>query len=236
MSPPGEWEPEAENWVRWARTPDHDAYWHYRDAFFDDLLPAPGRDTLEIGCGEGRVGRDLKARGHRVTAVDSSLTLLGHARDADATTPYVHADGAALPFADDAFDLVVAYNSLQVVSDMAGTVREAARVLAPGARFCACVSHPVADVGKFLDDSPDAPFTIRQDYFSNRRLVDRVVRGGLEMTFRGWTYSLEDYARAFEGAGLRIEAMREPRPTGVSVRYARWARVPMFLNVRTVLS
>jgi hypothetical protein len=23
------WEQEAENWVRWTRTPGHDAYWYY---------------------------------------------------------------------------------------------------------------------------------------------------------------------------------------------------------------
>ncbi|HEX5265983.1 MAG TPA: class I SAM-dependent methyltransferase [Acidimicrobiales bacterium] len=231
----GEWEPDAENWVRWARTPDHDAYWYYRDAFFDDLLPAPGRRTLEIGCGEGRVARDLGARAHRVVAVDSSVTLVGHARAADRGTPYLVADGAKLPFAGGSFDLVVAYNSLQVVSDMAGTVREAARVLEAGARFSVCVSHPLADVGTFLDQTPEAPFAIRDDYFVNRRLEDKVVRDGLEMTFRGWTYSLEDYARAFEEAGLRIETVREPRPSGLSGRYRRWERVPMFLNIRTVL-
>src|SRR5262245_24605603 len=59
------WEDQAENWLAWARTPGHDAYWSYRDLFFR-LLPAPGRRTLEVGCGEGRVARDLAARGHRV--------------------------------------------------------------------------------------------------------------------------------------------------------------------------
>jgi 2-polyprenyl-3-methyl-5-hydroxy-6-metoxy-1,4-benzoquinol methylase len=72
------WEDQAENWLAWARTPGHDAYWYYRDAFFP-LVPAPGRRTLEVGCGEGRVMRDLAARGHRVTGIDRSPALLGHA-------------------------------------------------------------------------------------------------------------------------------------------------------------
>ena len=41
------WEDQAENWLAWARTPGHDAYWAYRDAFFP-LLPAPGRRTLGV--------------------------------------------------------------------------------------------------------------------------------------------------------------------------------------------
>ena len=230
----GEWEREAENWVRWARTPQHDAYWFYRDVFFDQLLPAPGQRTIEIGSGEGRVARDLAARGHRVVGIDSSLTLLHHARKASADTFYALGDGAALPFADGRFDLAVAYNSLQVVADMPGTVAEAARVLGPDGRFCFCVSHPVTDMGRFVGDEPDVDFVLRQDYFSNRRVDDVLEEGGHAMTFRGWTYCLEDYAMALEAAGLRIEAMREPRPSGASERFRQWQRVPLFLSVRAV--
>ncbi|MGH9115278.1 MAG: class I SAM-dependent methyltransferase [Acidimicrobiales bacterium] len=232
MRAPGEWEPEAENWLRWARTPGHDAYWYYRDAFFDSVVPPPGRRCLEIGCGEGRVARDLAARGHRAVGVDSSLSLVRHARDADATGCYVLADGAGLPFGDGSFDLVVACNSLQVVADMAGTVAEAARVLAPGGHLCAVVSHPLADVGRFADDGDQAAFVVRDDYFARRRVEDKVQRAGLEMTFRGWTYSLEDYARAFHDAALVVEAIREPRPQGSTERYSRWQRIPMFLLLR----
>jgi hypothetical protein len=27
-----EWDQEADDWVEWARSPGHDAYWQYRDA------------------------------------------------------------------------------------------------------------------------------------------------------------------------------------------------------------
>jgi hypothetical protein len=57
-----DWEQESGNWLAWARTPDHDAYWRYRDAFFA-LVPPPGRATLEVGCGEGRVARDWRLGG-----------------------------------------------------------------------------------------------------------------------------------------------------------------------------
>jgi 2-polyprenyl-3-methyl-5-hydroxy-6-metoxy-1,4-benzoquinol methylase len=60
------WEWQAEAWARWARTPAHDAYWVFRDLCFDAIVPAPGRLTLEVGCGEGRVARDLARLGHMV--------------------------------------------------------------------------------------------------------------------------------------------------------------------------
>jgi ubiquinone/menaquinone biosynthesis C-methylase UbiE len=231
-----EWEREAENWVRWARTPDHDAYWYYRDSFFDLILPAAGRRTLEIGCGEGRVARDLAARGHRVAAVDTAYTLLRYARQDDRVGAYALAAGAALPFPDGCFDLAVAYNSLQVVDDMAATVCEAGRVLDRGGRLCVCVAHPVTDLGHFIGGDADARFTMRPRYFESLRVEDTVQFGGLTMTFRGWTYSLEHYALALEQAGLQIEAIREPRPIGAAERYERWRGLPLFLNLRAVKS
>jgi SAM-dependent methyltransferase len=231
-----EWDADAERWVRWARTPGFDAYWYFRDGFFDSVMPVPGRRTLEIGCGEGRVARDLAARGHSVVAVEPAEGLARHARDADPRGLYARAGGARLPFRDASFDTVVAYNVLQVVDDMAGTVREAARVLAPGGALCACVAHPVTDLGRFTGDSDGRRLSVRARYFESERVEETVERDGHVMTFRGRTYSLEHYGRALERAGLRIEALREPRPSAAegAARYEQWRDVPLFLNFRAV--
>jgi SAM-dependent methyltransferase len=231
------WETEASNWIAWTRAPGHDAYWSYRDAFFA-LVPPPGRRTLEIGCGEGRVCRDLAARGHSVVGVDSAPTLLAAARDAHPDGEYVLADAAALPFGDGEFDLVVAYNSLMDIEDMPGAVREAARLLIPGGRLCLCVTHPLADAGRFSDRTPDAPFVISGSYFGRRPFEGTFTRNDLTMTFRGWVYALEDYARALEDAGFLIEALREPAATDAEVARdpaeRRWQRVPNFLLARAL--
>jgi len=50
------------------------------------------------------------------------------------------ADAAALPVEDGASDLVVSFMVLMNVDDMEGVVREAARVLEPGGRFC-CIAR-----------------------------------------------------------------------------------------------
>jgi SAM-dependent methyltransferase len=219
-------EERAQGWLAWARTPGHDAYWTYRDAFFA-LVPEPGAATLEVGCGEGRVARDLVARGHAVTALDPSPTLLHAAAQADPAGRYVEGVAEALPFEDGAFDLVVAYNSLMDVADMPAAVREAARVLAPGGRLCACVTHPLPDAGSWRDDET---YAVTESYLEQRWFSGRMERKGLEFTFEGWCLPLEAYAGALEAAGLLIEAMREPAdPAG-----GRWARVPMFLMWRAV--
>ena len=69
------WDAHAQEWISWARAPGHDSYWQFhRDAFLP-LVPPPGRLTVDIGSGEGRVGRDLARLGHRVVGVDASLTM-----------------------------------------------------------------------------------------------------------------------------------------------------------------
>jgi SAM-dependent methyltransferase len=229
-----EWEEEAEHWVKWARTPGHDAYWQYRDSFFDTIVPAPGRRTVEVGCGEGRVTRDLRDRGHRVVGIDLSPALLRHARDADPGGDYVLADGSDLPLCDRVCDLVVAYNSLMDIVDMEAAVGEAARVLEHGGRFCICITHPVSNSGRFDDRAPDAAFRITETYFGRRRFEVTVVRDGLTMAFRGWSHALQDYVRALERAGLLIETMAEPVPASPSASFVQWCRVPMFLHIRAL--
>jgi SAM-dependent methyltransferase len=231
---PSDWEAEAEHWVRWARTPGHDAYWYYRDSFFDGLVPPLRGRTLDVGCGEGRTTRDLLARGHQVVAIDSSAPLVRHARAADPDGSYLLADAAALPFPDASFDLVVAYNSLMDVADMPASIQEGARVLRPNGRLCASVTHPISDAGSFSGDDPDAVFTIEGTYFEHRRFEGTFERDGLTMTFRGWCYPLEAYATALEAAGLVIEAMREPTPAKARPGDERWRRLPMFLQWRAV--
>jgi SAM-dependent methyltransferase len=221
------WESRAERWLAWARTPGFDAYWSYRDAFFE-LVPATAGDTLEVGCGEGRVTRDLATRGHRVTALDASPTLLAAAAERDPGGEYVLGPAEALPFADATFGLVVAYNVLMDVADMPAAVAEAGRVLVPGGAFCACVTHPFADAGTWADDA----FTVEGSYLGARRFAEEIERDGLTMTFDGTAYPLEDYARALTAAGLAIEALREPAPAAEGAEWARWHRIPMFLMWR----
>ncbi len=205
------WEREAERWAAWAREPGHDSYWSESGPPFFELLPPPGRKTLDLGCGEGRVARDLKRRGHHVVGIDSSSTLIRLAREADPTGEYVVGDAAVPLFDAASFDLVVAFNSLMDVDDMPGAVREASRVVEPGGRFCVCVTHPMRDAGRFRSADPDAPFVITGPYLGKRKFGPMTIaRGGHEVTFAGWTYSLEDYVRAFEDAGFLIEAVREP--------------------------
>jgi SAM-dependent methyltransferase len=230
------WREEATRWAAWARAPQHDAYWYYRDAFFA-LVPPPGRFTLEVGCGEGRVSRDLAARGHRVTAVDITEALVRLAAGAASGPAYVVADGAELPLRAASVDLAVAYNSLMDVDDLSAVVRELGRIVAPGGRLCVCITHPLADAGSFAAREAHAPFVIEGGYLSRRPYEGTFERDGLRITFKGWSYPLATYSQALESGGFLVEALREPEPAAdAPARLDRYRRIPNFLMLRAVKS
>jgi hypothetical protein len=126
--------------------------------------------------------------------------------------------------------LVVAYNSLMDVDDMPSAIAEAARVLEPSGRLVICVTHPVADAGRFAATDDPAPFLITGSYLGTRRFEGVFERDGLSMNFSGWAYDLETYFAAFESASFLVERLLEPVPS--PPRDAKWARVPMFMMLR----
>jgi SAM-dependent methyltransferase len=231
------WDRQARAFAEWARAPGHDSYPRYHRDQFLPLLPKAGQRTLDIGCGEGRLSRDLKALGHTVEGVDASSVMVELAREADSSIPVHHADAAALPFPDGHADLAVLFMSLQDIDDYRGAIREAHRVLVPGGRIAIAIVHPINSAGKFASEARDSPFVIAGSYLDLFRYSDHVERDGLAMTFHSDHRPLEAYFRALEETGFLVEAVREPRvPDSAlrSERSERWQRVPLFLHVRAV--
>jgi ubiquinone/menaquinone biosynthesis C-methylase UbiE len=223
------WERHAADWARWTRVPAHDVY-HERLNWpaFRDLLPRAGRRTLDVGCGEGRAGRALSSDGHRVVGIDSSPTLLELARDAGGYEELVCGDAAALPWDDHAFDLAIAYMSLQDVDALQAAIAEIARVVEPGGRLCLAIVHPL-----------NRPAETLEDYFEEHRFAERFERDGLAMTFESIDRPLETYTRTLARAGFVIQELREPRPSSATLadepRLAKARRRPYFLHMRCIL-
>jgi SAM-dependent methyltransferase len=219
-----EWDARSGDWERWTRTPGHDLHFErYNWPAFTGLLPAPGRATLDLGCGEGRGGARLRELGHVVTGLDASPALAALAAERGVYEDVVVADAAALPFGDGAFDLVVAFMTLQDIEDAGAAVREAARVLEPGGRLAAAFIHP-------FSSSEIAP------YFDTSRTEETVERDGIAFTFHQLHRPLAAWLDLFLDAGLVIETVREPAPSEDDARQhpalARSLERPLFLHVR----
>ncbi len=232
------WERHAADWIAWARAPGHDSYWRFHRDLFLEVVPPPSGRTLDVGCGEGRLARDLTRLGHDVVGVDASPTLLAAAHEASPDIELHLADAAELPFPDAEFRLVVAFMSLQDVDDLDAAVREAARVLVPGGRFCIAIVHPLNSAGVFLDDDVgDSPFVIDGSYLATTPYAEEVERDGYAMRFESVHRPLQSYTEALTAADLLVERLREPALPGhgdVSDRSERWRRVPLFLHLRAL--
>lgn len=220
------WEQNAEQWLAWARTPGHDTYyWQLNLPAFAELVPGAGTRTLDIGCGEGRIGRWLADRGHRVVGIDSSPTLVDRAAEAGGYEEVVCGDAAKLPWPADQFDLAVAFMSLHDMPHPSAVVEEIARVLEPGGVLCIAIIHPL-----------NRPTEHLNDYFREQRFTEVITRNGLEMNFVGVDRPLESYTRALSDNGFVIDKLREPRASATAVKRASElapaAKKPYFLHLR----
>jgi SAM-dependent methyltransferase len=228
------WDDEADAWIAWARAPDHDHfYWRFSRPRLLELLPPPGLLTVDVGCGEGRLARELRGLGHRVLGVEASPRLAAAARDGSPPVDVVEADAAALPLDDATADLAVASMSLLNIADLDAAVGEVARVLVPGGRLCFSTVHPLRSVvsaRSLLDPAAS--------YFARHEFGEQRTRGGLTMTFWDVHRPLSALLGAFEHAGLLLEAVREPVPDDDHVAahpsVARWREEPSFLLGRAV--
>jgi SAM-dependent methyltransferase len=233
------WESEAGNWASFARTPGHDgAHENINLPVLLDLLPAPAAATLDLACGEGRISRLLKQRGHQVAGIDASPSMLRFAAGHEDAQPAACADATRLPFGDETFDLVVAYMCLQDIDDVPRAVAEAGRVLRPGGRLCAAIPHPVNTAGSFQGREATAPFVITGSYLDVAPSNWTIDRDGIRLTFHSEHRPLESYVQALADAGLLTERIREVRaPDEVvagSPGAGRWQRIPMFLHLRAI--
>ena len=126
-----------------ARIALHDRYSRttvsYPHWIFDGYAFGDEADVLEVGCGDGNIWRENLHRippGWRLTLTDASSGMVDAARAVlGDRAEYAVADVQELPFADSAFDAVIANHMLFHVDDRRQALGEIARVLRPGGTF-----------------------------------------------------------------------------------------------------
>lgn len=105
----------------------------------DRLGIGEGQLVLDLGCGTGAFLRAAADRGAQVTGVDAAEGLLAIARERVPEAVLFAGDMQELPFVNDRFDVVTAFNSLFFADDMTRALSEAGRVTKPGGTVLAQV-------------------------------------------------------------------------------------------------
>ncbi|GAA2197855.1 class I SAM-dependent methyltransferase [Streptomyces bangladeshensis] len=164
-----------------------------------------GRRILDAGCGSGPLSAALRDRGAVVTGVDASAGMLALARRRLGDDADLHlADlNDRLPFADGAFDDVVASLVLHYLEDWGPALAELRRVLRPGGRLIASVDHP------FVAYALQEP---RPDYFATTSYAFDWTFDGQSVPMKFWRRPLHAMTDAFTTAGFRLSALSEPQP------------------------
>lgn len=107
--------------------------------FFEAMLDAAGVDEgvrfFDAGCGGGGASVLAAERGAAVAGLDAAAELIEIASERVPGGDFRVGDLESLPFEDDAFDSVVASNSIQYAENRIAALQELARVATPQARI-----------------------------------------------------------------------------------------------------
>jgi SAM-dependent methyltransferase len=191
--------------------------WEVHAAALLELLPPPSGLALDVGCGEGRFTRDLRARGYDVVGFDTTEALVRGAQQTDPGGKYAVADVYSLPVPDGHAALVTCVNVLQHVANLDAALAEIARVLASDGVLVAAVVHPIAEAATY--DHENDELTVRR-YFSEE--ARRVLLGEVEVV--DYHRTIESYVRAFHAAGFTLDELREVPGKSCSL--------PLYLDLR----
>ena len=98
---------------------------------------ARGRRVLDAGCGAGYGAAELAREASQVLGIDIAADAIDYARAhyRRDNLRFERASCLEIPAAEAAFDLVVAFEIIEHLSDWRAFLREACRVLAPGGQF-----------------------------------------------------------------------------------------------------
>ena len=168
-------------------------------ALIELCRPLPDDRALDVGAGPGLLSAALAPRVARAVALDPSRALLERA---PAGVETVEGSGEAIPFGDGEFDLVTAVNTLHHVDDMAATLAEMVRVLAPAGRIV--VQDYLADPDPAVADRWELVERLRDP--DHRRLpeageVERLLAGHGLRARAGADVAVDLAARSVAGDG-----------------------------------
>lgn len=197
-----------------------------------------GKQVLELGCGAAQCARWVIRNGGSAVGIDVSEQQLLHSAQLDERTglrvPVLAASAAALPFADDAFDIAFsAFGSLQFVADADALIAGVARVLRPGGRLAFSITHPTRWM--FPDDPGPGGLTADRSYWDRTPYVE-VDEETEEVRYVEHHRTLGDWVRALAAADFRLVDLVEPEwPADHDRVWGGWSRTRGLLTPGTAI-
>jgi SAM-dependent methyltransferase len=177
--------------------------------------------VLDIGCGSGEFLQIAAEQGANVSGLDAAAGLLAVARKRVPSGDLREGEMTTLPWPDHTFDLVTGFNSFQYAHDFIQALREARRVVKPGAHVvvalwgkdedCEAVAT-IRAIAPLLPPPPPGapgPLALGQDGLVERLATEAGLTPGVWVSVDcPWVYAdLETALRATLSAGPMIRAI-----------------------------
>lgn len=175
----------------------------------DTLGTVQDRRILDMGAGEGELGRRLARRGARVEAIDVSPVLIDRARARDSLglASWQVDDATVLATVSPGVDAVVMSLMLMDVNDYGTVFDRAFDVLTPGGQAIWTIMHPCFQ-SPYSAVSPEGGGRYIVAYQPQHWVSDRP--GTIRGTLGAWHRPLAEYLNRFLQAGFRINRVAEP--------------------------
>lgn len=130
----------AAKYDAWFQTPHGQYVYRYEREMILDLAEVQkNMYVADVGCGTGIYTNEFCAAGARVVGIDISPEMLAIAAEKNKAwgnrVSFVTADAAALPFPDNAFDMVVSITAMEFFEEPRLCLHEMYRILRPGGRM-----------------------------------------------------------------------------------------------------
>jgi SAM-dependent methyltransferase len=173
------------------------------------VLPA-GASVLELGCGVGRITRQLVRLGYRMTAVDESAEMLAHVRDAETVQAQI-----------EGLDLGRGFGGVLLASNLVNAEPASRRAFLETCRLhsdlVVCEGLPLA----WLPEDGETALGEVRSRLHVDGVGDGVVRGEVEYEVEGetWRHSFAmrvfaeeaELGAALAEAGLRLDQRLDAR-------------------------
>lgn len=236
------WEQHATWWI--------DGFTNGADPeYTDQIIPlavselAGMKTVLDVGCGDGQIGRALSAAGSCVVGVDPTWGQISVAEYRADGPSYACAGASSLPIASASCDAVVACLVFEHIDDVDTAIGEIARVLKPGGVFAFFLNHPLLQTpgSGWIDDhfvDPPEQYWRIGAYLVEAESIEEVEKGVL---IRFVHRPLSRYINALSDKGLVLEKMLEPSPPEAFLERAPEYRLAhtiprlLYLRLRKVL-
>ena len=207
--------------------------------------PKKGQKVLEIGGGEGFIGRELAKKGATVLVTDISPELIEIGKKKGGGPAYKVSNAENLSWTEaGAYDVVLAVLTIQNMEKIDAVMKGVARALKPDGRFLFVLNHPVVRVPKSThwgyDEKEKVQYRRLDSYLSAKKTEIDMHPGkkGKKSVTYSFHRSLQEYMKVLRSAGFCITRLEEwishrtsePGPRAKAENAAR-KEFPLFMAI-----